>query len=289
MSLIHIKQIPDDYAESTGLAKYNRSRMPGTVDRFMADINVDGRRVTGIDDGGYGVDREKAEKLAEIRANLEKKTQQNLDVNSPFWEKFIIEIYADQPKVFNTELPYDDIAFKMLVANRFVAPSKADISNPSFRDAQYYAFTEEGEVEEEITLRKKRDRALVQLLDMSDNKEKMILYGQYLEGLKYHSKLLENTLYKMLRAYIDDKEMKNASNFLEAVKKSPEEIQQKIIVDKAIKQRLINRVGIGGKKSVYQFGNVTIGNTIEEVYKNLATPDFAPELMSLKKELEGSN
>lgn len=289
MSLIQIRQIPDDYAESTGLAKYNRSRMPGTTDRFMADFNIDGRRVTGIDEGGYGVDKERFEKLAELRKNLEQRTQRDLSANSTFWDDFVVEIYADEPKIFNTEIPMDEVAIKMLIANRYVAPTKNDISNPLYRDAQYYAFTEESEVEEEISIRKKRDKALIQLLDMSDNKEKMILYGQYLEGLKYHSKLGENTLYKMLRAYIDDKEMKNAINFLAATKKSVEEIQQKIIVDKALKQRLINRVGTGGKKSTYQYGQVTVGNTIEEVYKNLGSPDFAPELMSIKNELEGNN
>lgn len=288
MATIQIKQIADDYAEATGLAKYGRSRMPGCKDVFMAKVNGDSRRITGIDEEGYGVDRERREKLLLLRTSLEKRLGKNLDAssNNEFWEDFTVEIYSDKPKVFNTENALDDLAYRMLIANRYIAPSKEDASNPLYRDAQYYAFTEEGEIQEEISSRKKKDKALSELYLIGENKEKMLLYGQYLEGLKYHSKLGENTLYTMLRTFIEDKELKNANNFLALLKMPVEEIQQKIIIDKALKQRLIAKVSIGNKKHAYQYGQITVGNSIEEVYKNLSLPDFAPELIALKNELD---
>lgn len=286
MSTVLIKQIPDDYAESTGLAKYNRSRMPGCRDGFQASVNIDGRFVTGIDDEAYGVGKEKAEKLKEKRLSLEKLTGKKLDALSPYWEEFIVEIYADNPKTFDLENAIDYISYNLLIANRFVAPTKDDAFTPAFKDAQYYAFTEEGEDEEELTVRKKRDRAIGALLAISENKEKMLLYGQYLEGVKYSEKFKPDTLFKMLRAYIDDKDVKKSSNFLAALDISVEEMQQKIIIDRALKQRLINKVGTGSKKQVYQYGQVTLGATLEEVYKNLSSPDFAPELVALQNELK---
>lgn len=286
MSTTLIKQIPDDYAESTGLNKYNRSRMPGCRDRFVASLNNDGRYLTGIDEDALNISSEERIKIEEFRKSLEKRTGKDLSATSPFWETYEVVIYADKPKIFNSENPMDVVALKVLFANCYVAPSEKDANTPQYRDAQYYAYTEEGEVNEEITKRKKRDKALVELFGISESKDKLLMYGQYLEGLKYHSKLTEDNLYKMLRAYIEDKNIENTENFIVALKKSPEELQQKVIVDKALKQRLISRVSLGAKKFVYQYGQVTIGNTLEEVYRNLTLPDFAPELRAIIQELE---
>ncbi len=286
MSTVLIRQIPDDYSDSTGLSKYNRSRMPGCKDVFQVALNVDGRFITGIDEDGYGVKADDREKIKALRESLEKRTSKDLKGNSEFWETLRITIDADKPKIFNTENPLDYISLKALIANKYVAPDKESISNSEYRDSQYYAYTEETEAAEEISTRKKRDKALVLLLDISDNKDKMLLYGQFLEGIKYSDKFKEDTLYKMLRAYIEDKDIKNAINFLDVANKPVEEIHQKIIIDKALKQRLIVKSSIGNKKQVYQYGQITLGSTIEEVYKNLSLPDFAPELMSIKNELE---
>jgi hypothetical protein len=73
---------------------------------------------------------------------------------------------------------------------------------------------------------------------------------------------------------------------LDAVKQPIEKLQIKNIVDRAIKQRLITRSNAGKKAQVYQYGNVTLGTTLEEVYRNLALPDFASELISIEKSLE---
>jgi hypothetical protein len=188
--------------------------------------------------------------------------------------------------VFNTENPLDVISLQMLIANKYVAPTKDAAYTADYKDSQYYAYTEDSEITEETTLLKKRDKAVKALFDISEDKERMLLYGQYLEGLKYTPSLKTDSLYKMLRTYIDDKDIKNAERFLDAVKQPIEKLQIKNIVDRAIKQRLITRSNAGKKAQVYQFGNVTLGTTLEEVYRNLALPDFASELISIEKSLE---
>lgn len=286
MSTILIRQIPDDYSDSTGLAKYNRSRMPGCKDRFSVALNTDGRYLTNLDEDSFLVSKDKKDEVRRKRENFETLLGKNLSGTSDFWESFHVVIDADNPKVFNTENPMDALSIHVLFANKYVAPNKEAAYTPEYKDAQYYAYTEENEEAEEISTRKKRDKALTDLLAISDDKDKMILYGQYLEGLKYHAKLGENTLYKMLRTYIEDKDIKNSINFINALKKDPSELQQKVIVDKALKQRLIEKKHIGNKQYAYQYGNVTLGTAIEDVYRNLTLPEFAPELMSLKKELD---
>lgn len=286
MSTILIRQLPDDYSGATGLAKHNRSRMPGTTDVFSAAINTDDRFLTNIDEESFLVPHIKKEDVKALRENLERKLGQDLTGKSSFWRTFEVRILSDKPKIFNTENPLDLLSFNMLLANRYIAPSKEAASTPEYKDSQYYAYTEEGEITEEVSIRKQRDRAIGALLTISENKEKMLLYGSYLEGLKYTNKLGTETLYKMLRAYIDAKEIKNSLNFLNILKEPLENIQAKTIVDKAVKQRLISRTNIGNKKYVYQYGQITVGSNLEDVYKNMVLPDFAPEFVAIKKELE---
>lgn len=286
MPTVIIKQIPDDYAEFTGLAKKNRSRMPGTRDIFHAAKGKDGRFITGIDEDAYDLPKDLVPKVKAKREFLEKKIGEDLTGRSEFWETFGVVLESDNVRVLDRENPKDEIAYYLLISNGHVAPNKEAAFTSAYKESQYYAYTEESEATEETSLRKKRDTALSHLLNISGDKDKMVLYGQYLEGLKYSSKLPENTLYKMLRAYIEDKDIKNATNFNAVIKTPLVEIQQKIIVDKALKQRIISRVTIGKGKQVYQYGQITLGNTVEELYKNLSQPDFAPELMSLKAEID---
>lgn len=286
MSTILIKQLPDDYADATGLSKYNRSRMPGTTDTFSAGINSDGRYITNLDEESISVPSAKKEEVKTLREQLSRKINKDISGTSPFWQDFQVLIYSDKPKTFNTENPLDVIGLQMLIANKYVAPTKEAAYTPEYKDAQYYAYTEESEINEEVSVRKRKDKALAILLEISENKDKMLLYGQYLEGLKYTKKLSSESLYKMLRAYIEEKDTKHADSFLAAVKEPVEKLQTKAIVDRALKQRLITRTNAGNKKSVYQYGNITIGTTIEEVYTNLGLPDFAPELLNIKNTLD---
>lgn len=286
MSTILIKQLPDDYADAMGLSKYNRSRMPGTFDRFSAGINQDGRYATNLDEESATVPLEKKEEVKALRESLSKKINKDISGVSDFWKDFSVIIYSDRPKIFNTEIPQDIISFNMLVANKYIAPSKEAAATPEYKDSQYYAYTEESEINEEVSSRKLRDKAIVELSKIGENKEKMLLYGQYLEGLKYSDKLKENDLYKLLRAYIEDKDVKNATNFLAALKEPIEKLQVKAIIDRSLKQHLITRSNAGKKSQVYQYGTVTLGTTLEEVYRNLCLPDFASELLALKTTLE---
>lgn len=274
MPQVSIRQVPDDYAEAIGLAKYNRSRLPGCKDSFQATLLRNGTFITGLDE--------------ELEREAGRILNKDFSNTSDFWREFYVTLDSDTPKIFNTEDIIDRISLNMLIANKYVAPDKEAAQTVEYREAAYYAYTNESEEKEQVSTFKLRDQAISKLLDISESKEKLALYGQYLEGIQYTTKLPAGTLYTMLRAYIEDvKNPQNVQNFLDAIKRSPEELQQKIIVDKALKKRLIKKVNIGKNKFVYQYGQTTIGNTLEELYSNLSTVDYAPELLSIKKELEG--
>ncbi len=109
----------------------------------------------------------------------------------------------------------------------------------------------------------------------------MVLIGQYLEGDKYKIGMRPNTLYKMLSDFINDvKEPDNLKRFLKAVGTSVEDLQFKIVVDRAIKKKIIKY-----KDGYYQRGQVTLGKNALSVYENLKKPEFATEFLSLQEEL----
>lgn len=286
MQVVTIRQIPNEFAENIGLDKYNRSRLPGTKERVQAAQNVDGRFITGIDEESYLVtSREEKEKVKETRLRLEKATGKDLSGVSDFWKLFYVTIPSDEDLVLNFSNAMHEISYNLLISNKYIAPDKEAISNPVYKDANYYAFKQEEEIKEEVSHRKLRDKAIGKLLTIETSKSKMALVGQYLEGMKYSDKLDENTLYSYLRTYIEQKDIKFSKLFLDALDKPVEEIQRKLIVDRAFKARLIKSSKVG-KKTLYQFGQVTLGSSTEEVYKNLSDVAFSNELMALQNELE---
>lgn len=286
-----IRQIPDDYAKVTGLDKYNRSRMPKCFDRLSPAVNVDGRFITGFDEEALSVKlienleekRDTVEKLKDLRLNLEKETGLDLSGTSEYWKTYNVDLSADQDTVLNAANAHHVIKYYVLISNGYVAPSKDLSGSPKYINAKYYAFTVEGETKETVSTAKLRDSAIGELYKIADNKDSLIILGQYLEGPKYNQKVDSGTLYTMLRSYIETSK-DNVERFLKAIKKDRGDVEFKIIVDKALRSKVIKY-----KDKYYQRGQVTLGKNIEELYKNLSSPEYAAEYMSIKEEIESKN
>lgn len=285
---IEIRQKADRYSELIGLNKYNRSRLPGCVEKLqVAEYN--GRYITGIDENGYEVNKitdsesrkKTKEEVKNLREYLEGLVNEDLSGTSKFWEDFAIVIPSDNSLTLNRNNPYDIIKYYALVANRYVAPSKRDASKPEFLNTKYYAFFEDVEKAEEVSVRKLRDKAKSKLIDIENDKDMMVLIGQYLEGFRYRKELKPDTLYEMLSIYIENKDLKNAERFLKAMLKPIEELRFKVNVDRAIKKKLVKF-----RDGFYYRGGTNLGKSIDDVYKNLSDPEFALEYQSIKEELE---
>lgn len=283
-----VKQIPDELAMLTGLHKYNRSKMPKTGDFFHAAV-LNGRAITGIDEDALDIMRlpdservVKQEEVKNLRTYLEKYTQKDLSATSSFWEVFGVAISSDSDLTLNKDNPLDVIRYHMLVSNGYVAPSKEAASLPEFRNAKYYCHVESVVNDEEVSTQMIRDKARSELLKLSDNTDKMVLIGQYLEGDKYKPNMKPMTLYKMMSEYINStQEPGNLQKFLKAIKTPVEDLNFRIIVDRAMKKKVIKY-----RDGYYQRGQVTLGKTPLDVYENLKKPEFATELFSLREELE---
>lgn len=284
---VFIKQIPDEYAEATGLAAYNRSRMPRCVDKLSPALNTDGRYITGIDEESLAINMlpdqvvkaNKKEEIRTLRLSLEAQTGLDLSGTSPFWSNYSVELKSDSEMVLLQTNPHDVIKYSVLISNNYVAPSKEEAGNPKYKDSKYFAFYTESAQKDKVTNRKIRDKARAELLKIADKKDTMLLLGQYLEGSKYVKSLDTDTLYDMLSDFIE-KSASNVEKFNRAVALDRSDLQFRITVDRAIKRKIIQM-----NNKIFQHGQVSLGSTVDEVINTLKTPEFASEFLFIKEEL----
>jgi hypothetical protein len=288
---VTLKQLPGDNPLSTqNVNKHYKSKLPHTFD-YLAPALFNGRYLTGVDEDSFFIwsmqdaktREKKREEVKEERVRLEKLLGKDLTATSTFWETFSVELSADDDIIFNKSNPVHCLKYYMLLENGYVAPSIAVSGDPKYKDAKYYAFTEEGLNKDNVSIQKVKDKARAELLAISDNKDYLILIGQFLEGPKYTQKQDIDTLYTMLSSFIENpKEPKNRDKFVKALAKDREELQLRVIVDRAIRAKIIKVTN-----GYLQRGQVTLGKNVDEVYKKLSSPEFSNEFLSIKEELEG--
>lgn len=283
-----IKQIPTQSSALFGLNKYNRSKMPGVLDSFPATLGPDGRYITGIDENAYEIqliqDKEERAKISterkELREFLEKFTGKDLTASSSFWDTFRVQIASNQEPTLNRVNPMDVISYHILISNGYAAPDKVSAAEPEYLNCRYYCHVEERAESEDVSTFKKRDIARAELVKLSENQDHLLLVLDYL-SCRVKKGMKEDTLYRIASEYINDKDSENIKRFSKAAKLDAEELQYKIVIDKAIKRKIIKRNG-----EYFQRGQVTLGRTPTEVYANLKKPDNAGEFFSIQEELE---
>lgn len=288
-SIIKVKQVPDAYAISTGLDKYNKSRMPHCRDQYQVAQGYDRRYQTGIDEDAAElnfikdevVKADKKREIKKLRTDLEKIIGEKLDALSSFWETFVIDISTDNDLILDMSNPMHILTHKALIANGLAAPDLASSGMPKYRNAKYYCFMEEKHEAEQVSTQKLRDKARSLLLGMSNNDDKMMLIGQYLEGFKYKKGMKSDTYYSMLSMFINDVNNKeNVERFIRVSEASIEDIQYKITVDKAIKAKIIKF-----KDGQYFRGGVNLGKNLPEVMQTLKSPEYANEFVAIHEEV----
>ena len=288
-TIIKIKQVPDAYAISTGLAKYNKSRMPHCRDWYQAAQGYDGRYQTGLDEDSAEINaikdpvvkEQKKAEVKKLREDIEQSTRKDLSALSTFWETFIVEISTDDDLILNQAIAMDVVKYKLLVSNGLAAPDLASAGMPKYRNAKYYCFTEEKYEQEQVSTQKLRDKARGALLAMSSSDDRMLIIGQYLEGFKYKSGMKPDTLYTMLSTFINDVINKdNVDKFIRAAEAPIEDLQYKITVDKAIKTKKIKF-----KDGQFFRGGVNLGKNLTEVLETLKSPEYANEFVAIHEEV----
>jgi hypothetical protein len=287
-TLIEVKQTPDLSAQMLGLDKYNRSKFPGTFEVLQAGRTSDGRWITGIDEDSVSVKRisdpvlrqERYEEIRAIRQDLERLTGHDLSGLSEFWDTFYINI-VDKLGL-NFDSPLDRFKYYMLIANNYAAPELESINNPDFSGTKFYIHRADTEDSNTSIKSRERDKAISELFNMYENKNKLVLIGKYILGAKIKDEMSKDGIYNLLRSSLEnDKEGVVVRRFVDATTKTIEELQYKLIIDEAIAKHVI-RI----REGYYQRGNATYGKTMKDVVKFLSSPENANEFASIKEEVE---
>lgn len=289
---IELKQAVDKSAQSIGLDKYGKSKMPGCFDYMQAGIGSDKRWVTGIDENSLAIRQipdliiraKTKEEVKERREFLENQLGLDLkaDLNNTYWEDFLIKVGTG----LNLDLtnPVDLITYYVLLANNYAAPDITMTDAPEYINCKFYMSRLEEEQSTLATKRREKDKATSKLYSLYDNKTKLILIGKYILGTVVKDEMSNDTVYNMLSDYLaseKDKKGEHVRKFLSVCDKTTEEMNIKIIVLEAIGSSLIKF-----REGLYQRGNITYGTSIDKVIEFISKPENAIEVDSLLEELK---
>jgi len=264
----------------------------GSVEYAVPKLGSDGKIKTGFDHNSLEVlaianlkEREAAQKkIQSERAEIERLLGVELDPHSEFWNKFYIPL-SDEDIQLDLTNPMDRLKEKFLIANGYVAPSLEAIEEDErYMDCIFYLHREVEVVGKKVKREKEQDKALAKLTALDENPNKLKLVAAYIFGTS-EDEFTTDSAYDKIRSYIYDekdarKKQINIDNFLEIVDKTPEQMSTKLILDKAIRKRLIT-----SRNGIYRRGETIIGNSYEEALDNLGSVEMNGELASLIKEV----
>lgn len=265
---------------------------PGAKEFLPVRVGLDGKVITGFDENAlYIVQMEDTTAKAELqkrikteRTSLEKLLNVSLDVNSPFWDEF--NMVLDDELQLDPTNPMDRLRERWLVANHYVAPNEESTKDDEdYQHCVYYLFRNDEEVGKQVNVQMVKDKAISKLVTLKEeNPNKLILVVSNLLGYSSELNITAEQAYVKAKEFLalDDKPRKNTNTnlFLSTVEKSPEELGTKLILDKAIKGKVISTRG-----NVFRRGEVEYGRTYEEALEYLLAIENSGELRSLKKEI----
>lgn len=264
----------------------------GSKEYATAKVGRDGKLVTGLDEYALEItslpeaeSKKKTAELKKIRENLEKLLGKDLRPEAEYWSEFLVVL--EDELILDPLNPLDQLIERFLVANRYVAPSLEEIkNNDTYSNCIFYLFREEEEIVRSAEKQKLKDKAISRLYILNeDDPSKLKIVASYIFGFDAKIDLSVEQAYVKLKELLEvgdeQEQKKNIEKFLEACKKSPEEILRKQIFDKAIKKRIITSKG-----NIYRRGDEVYGNNYEEALEFLSLPEHSGELASLKKEVD---
>lgn len=288
--IVEIKQHADQSAYAIGLEKYNRSKLPSTFEQLYPAKGEDGRWITGVDEDSITINSitdplikaERKEEILKLRKELEELINVDLsNKNNEYWSNF--KIILRDNVTLNFTKPLDKLKYYVLIANGYAAPEIGAVNNPDYMNTKYYVSRKDEETKGRMVTKKTKDQARAKLLEISKDYNKLLLIGKHLLGSRrVKDGISEETIYEEISNYIDDpKDTRNVSVFLEATKKTVEELQYKLVVDEAVRLGLIKI-----REGYYQRGNATYGKTLKETIEYLSSVEHSSEFASLKEEVE---
>lgn len=264
-----------------------RSKFPGCYDMIQPAMGRDGRYKTGLDENSIAVNnipdsREREatkERIKNERESLERLTGYDLSGKSSFWDTYFTKV--DITKSLDMANPLDRIAYYVIIENKIAAPDLRSTSNVAYKTSKYYVARENEDVSIKVEKKKRELEANVAFVELMKDTEKAIIIGKYL-NLPVTSTTPYNNIFEAFQNFLDrDNTLGSIDKFLLAVKKSPEELNIKMIYDDAVKLKVIRH-----RDGLYQRGNITYGKNPKEALEFLSLAENSGELLSVQDEVE---
>lgn len=288
MEKVVIKAVPNPENPQLAL-KY-----VGAKDYITPGTGPDGKIITGLDENALDIIRmEDAGEKKKLQASIKKEREElerllgrELDVTSDFWDEFFF-IVEDGVTLDPTN-PMHRVVEKFLIANKKVAPNEEAIedSEGEYSNCLFFFYREEEEVDKTAKNSLKKDRAVAKLVNVNENSpERLVKIYSYLFGYDAKNEVSPTQAYVKIKEMLDvtDKNTltQNIEKVLAVMNLKPEELNTKLVLDKAIKKRIVTTKG-----NIYRRGDIILGNDYDEALDYLMSPENSAELVSLKKEVD---
>lgn len=298
MATVTVKPYVDREEDKIGLAGLGMNSFPGTKKIFQVPVKS-GRFLTGFDEKAAYLSlldpKEKEKEIKRIKADC--KTFAELYPHLPicdcsltndYYRNMLIELSAAN-NYFDTNSLEDQIKLSIIktgakwAKDSFVATNFEEAAT-SNKDYMYYISDPELDIETEVSLNKKRNKAIGALDQIEDKSSEMLLLAKYLfKPSKALNPLTKNGLYKKLddfiKGIVDGEPSKEGKNnheiFIKATKIPKEELITKVVIKYAIYQGVIRQRA--DKEFIYTKTGNELGKTPEDVYlflSNIANTDL---------------
>lgn len=286
MEKVTIKVVADPTNPQLGL-KY-----VGAKEYIPVQTGPDGKVITGLDENALHImriedttERKKVQAaLKKEREELERLLGRDLDVSSDFWEDFFVTI--EDGLILDPTNPMHRLIEKFLIASKKVAPNEETIElDEDFANCLFYFHRETEEVAKSAKTSKTKDKAISALYTISENNpDRLRKIYSYIFGYDAKNEVSPDSAYVKIKEMLevtDSKALKdNIKKITTALELKPEELNTKLILDKAIKKRIVTTKG-----NIYRRGDIILGNNYDEALEYLMSPENSAELVSLTKEV----
>lgn len=265
----------------------------GAKDYIPTAAGPDGKIITGLDENALDVLRiedpkerkKKQESIKKKREELERLLGRDLDVTADFWDTFYVIV--EDGIILDPTNPMHQLIETFLIANKKVAPSEDVIADDDdYANCLFYFYRETEEVTKTAKKAMDKDSAVAKLYTIAEqNPAKLINIYSYVFGYDAKTEVTPSSAYVKIKELLDvtdERELsKNIKKISDVLKMKPEELNTKLVLDKAVKKRVITSKG-----NIYRRGDIILGNNYDEALEYLLSPENSAELASLKREVD---
>lgn len=290
MAVITVKPYLDPEEDKIGLIGLGLNAFPGTKKVFQVPVK-NGRFLTGFDEKAaylsYLPEKEREKETKRIKARCKELEALyphfkicDCSLENEFYNNMLIELEASN-SYFDSNNIMDEVKLSIIKtaakysSDSFVALNFEEAAT-SNKDYLYFISDAELDVETEVTLKKKRNKAVALLDEIEDDSTQMRLIIKYLfKPSKQFDTLKSTSLYKKLDDFIQGivegevtKEGKNNHEiFTKVIKMDKSELIAKVVIKYAIYLNIIRQRP--DKEYFYTKTGHEFGKTPEEIYNFL--------------------